>query len=95
MFAGKPCIGDMWHPPEDSRDYVGGHLTCDVCGAIEDDDRRESEPMRTDCGNCYGNGCSSCGGKGWVETEAGRIAREEWEDGAYDRAQDARIMGED
>lgn len=49
-------------------------------------------PSREDCGNCYGNGCSSCGNKGWVETAAGR---EEWEDGAYDRARDARIMGED
>lgn len=53
------------------------------------------EPAREDCGNCYGNGCVSCGMRGTVETEAGRIAREEWEDGAYDRAQDARIMGED
>ena len=50
---------------------------------------------REDCGTCYGHGCSGCAYKGSVETEAGRIAREEWEDGAYDRARDARIMGED
>ncbi len=53
---------------------------------------RDRAPAWEDCGNCYGNGCSSCGGKGRVETAAGREAREEWEDGAYDRARDDRIM---
>lgn len=53
---------------------------------------REREPSREDCGNCYGNGCLSCGMKGTVETQAGREAREEWEDGAYDRARDDRMM---
>ena len=56
--------------------------------------KREREPARADCGNCYGNGCASCGGKGWVETAAGREAREEWEDGAYDRARDDRLTGD-
>jgi hypothetical protein len=52
------------------------------------------ERTREDCGNCYGNGCGSCGNKGWIETEAGREAREAWEDGAHDRDRDARMMGE-
>lgn len=53
--------------------------------------RQAEAAHRVDCGNCYGNGCSSCGGKGAVETPAGREAREEWEDGAYDRARDDRL----
>ncbi len=44
-----------------------------------------------DCGNCYGNGCASCGWRGKVETAAGREAREAHEDGAYDRAKDERM----
>lgn len=55
---------------------------------------REREPRRADCATCYGNGCSACSGRGWVETPSGCEAREEWEDGAFDRARDARIMGE-
>lgn len=66
----------------------GGHMP----GCLENDYPADDEPHRADCGNCYGNGCSSCGGKGWVETAAGREAREEWEDGAYDRDRDERMM---
>lgn len=48
-----------------------------------------------ECGNCHGNGCGSCHGRGMVESDAAREAREEWEDGAYDRARDERIMERD
>ncbi len=44
-----------------------------------------------DCANCCGNGCSSCGWTGKVETEAGREAREDHEGGAYDRWKDERM----
>jgi hypothetical protein len=44
-----------------------------------------------ECGNCYGIGCLSCGGHGMVESAEARERREDWEDGAYDRAQDERI----
>lgn len=53
---------------------------------------RVSEKHREDCGRCYGNGCWACGNRGWIETAEGREAREEWEDGAYDRARDDRMM---
>lgn len=36
LFAGKPCIGDMWLPPEGDRDHAGDVAVCDVCGAIAD-----------------------------------------------------------
>lgn len=52
------------------------------------------EPDKEDCGNCYGNGCSGCGYTGELETKSGRERREAWEDGAYDRDRDARMMGE-
>jgi hypothetical protein len=71
---------------------------CETCGTKDghmpgcaENVPPDDEPARADCGNCYGNGCGSCAGKGWVETDAGRIAREEWEDGAYDRDRDARM----
>lgn len=48
-----------------------------------------------ECGNCYGNGCFVCGNRGYVESDAAREAREDWEDGAYDRARDERIMERD
>jgi hypothetical protein len=75
---------------------------CETCGVKDGHERGcvenispEDEPDRVECGNCYGNGCSSCGMRGTVETVAGRERREEWEDGAYDRARDARIHGDD
>ena len=48
-----------------------------------------------DCGNCYGNGCLSCGMTGRFETAEYREEREGWEDGAYDRARDDRMMEND
>jgi hypothetical protein len=52
------------------------------------------EPDKVDCGSCYGNGCVFCDYTGQFETKSGRERREEWEDGAYDRDRDARMMGE-
>ncbi len=46
---------------------------------------------KAECGNCYGNGCGSCGYRGWNETEEGRAEREDEED----RRADARRKGED
>ena len=45
-----------------------------------------------DCGNCYGNGCIACGNSGQVETAEAREDREAFEDGAYDRDKDDRMM---
>lgn len=42
--------------------------------------RRDREPSRADHSTCYGQGCVGCGMRGWVETDAGREAREEAED---------------
>jgi hypothetical protein len=44
-----------------------------------------------DCDNCYGNGCIACGNRGRVESDEAREAREEHEDGAYDRWRDQRM----
>ncbi len=43
------------------------------------------------CPYCYGNGCFVCGMTGHVETAEWREAREEHEDGAYDRWKDERM----
>lgn len=40
--------------------------------------------------DCYGNGCWSCGGRGWFESEEGREDRED----AEDRRADAIRKGE-
>lgn len=49
-----------------------------------------ADQHKADCGNCYGNGCSSCAGRGWIETEEGRESRED----AEERRADAIRKGE-
>ena len=49
-----------------------------------------AESAKADCGNCYGNGCLSCGMRGWIETEEGRDSRQD----AEDRRADAIRKGE-
>ena len=49
-----------------------------------------AESAKADCGNCYGNGCLTCGMRGWIETEEGRDSRED----AEDRRADAIRKGE-
>lgn len=55
---------------------------------------RVPDHHRVECDNCYGNGCLSCGMRGWFETDESREAREDWEDGAYDRDRDDRLTGD-
>lgn len=49
-----------------------------------------ADEHKIDCGFCYGNGCGSCGYRGWNESEEGREEREAEED----RRADARRKGE-
>jgi hypothetical protein len=46
---------------------------------------------KVECGWCYGNGCGSCGNRGWTESAEGREEREDEEE----RRDDARRKGED
>lgn len=50
-----------------------------------------ADQHKADCPSCYGNGCSDCHGRGWLETAEGREEREAEED----RRADARRKGED
>lgn len=43
-----------------------------------------ADSAKVDCGNCYGQGCGSCDGRGWVETQEGREEREAAEDARAD-----------
>ncbi len=45
---------------------------------------------KEECGWCYGNGCASCGNRGWHESAEGRAEREDEED----RRADAQRKGE-
>lgn len=67
-----------------------GHL--DGC---PENEPPEDEPDRVDCGNCYGNGCWSCGNRGWVETATGREKREDAEDRRAEDARERRMLGDD
>jgi hypothetical protein len=50
----------------------------------------EDEPDFYDCGNCYGNGCSSCHHTGRIESQSHRERREDY----LDRKADAIRKGE-
>lgn len=60
--------------------YLRGMAARGFGTTVEEAVRLVSPAHRVDCGNCYGNGCLACGNRGWVETDAGREAREEAED---------------
>lgn len=44
----------------------------------------EKEPDYYDCGNCYGNGCLSCGQTGRMESLTHKEEREQYEDDKAD-----------
>jgi hypothetical protein len=49
-----------------------------------------ADKHKVDCGTCYGNGCSGCDNRGWIESSEGREERED----AEERRADAIRKGE-
>jgi len=47
---------------------------------------------KAECGSCYGMGCASCSGRGWHETQEGRIEREQAEDDRADAMREERDL---